>query len=184
MFSQMILNVVIGSAILGLLIYRQLRARPVRANQRLLLALAVLGLVETVQYMQQQHAGSAASSRLPAAWCWRASSVRFGPRRSGLSALSDWTRRLCRRSVRRESERQQAGHRGPKPTAAWPTTPASPAPFPSMLKFSRSTPARAGRCCAGYPDYAVRVTMRAGRRPAPGSSSTSAAGLRRPSFRC
>jgi hypothetical protein len=60
MSSQSLLYLVIGVAVLGLLIYRQLRARPVRGNQRIVLILVVVGLIETVQYLQKLHAGSAA----------------------------------------------------------------------------------------------------------------------------
>jgi hypothetical protein len=60
MSSQSLLYLVIGVAVLGLLIYRQLRARPVRGNQRIVLILVIIGLVETVQYIQKLHAGSAA----------------------------------------------------------------------------------------------------------------------------
>ncbi len=60
MSSQTTLNLVIGIAVLGLLIYRQLQARPVRGNQRLVLVLAAIGLIEAVQYMQKLHSGSAA----------------------------------------------------------------------------------------------------------------------------
>jgi len=60
MSSQTLLYVVIGVAVLALLIYRQLRARPVRGSQRLVAILVVIGLIEAVQYMQKLHAGSAA----------------------------------------------------------------------------------------------------------------------------
>lgn len=60
MSSQTVLELAIGVAVLGLLIYRQLRARPVRGNQRIMLILVVIGLIEAVQYMQNLHAGSAA----------------------------------------------------------------------------------------------------------------------------
>jgi len=60
MSSQAILNLVTGVAMLALLIYRQLRARPVRGNQRLMLVLAVIGLIEAAQYMQKVHSSSAA----------------------------------------------------------------------------------------------------------------------------
>jgi hypothetical protein len=60
MSSQTTLNLVIGVAVLGLLIYRQLRSRPVRGNQRLVLALVVIGLIEAVEYMQRPHSGSIA----------------------------------------------------------------------------------------------------------------------------
>jgi hypothetical protein len=60
MSSQSLLYLVIGVAVLGLLIYRQLRARPVRGNQRIVLILVVVGLIEAVQYFHKLHAGSAA----------------------------------------------------------------------------------------------------------------------------
>jgi hypothetical protein len=60
MSSQTMLDLILGIAILGLLIYRQLRARPVRGNQRLVLVLVVIGLIEAVQYLQKLHSGSAA----------------------------------------------------------------------------------------------------------------------------
>lgn len=60
MSSQTLLYLVIGVAVLGLLIYRNLVARPVRGNQRLVLILVVIGLIEAEQYMQKLHAGSAA----------------------------------------------------------------------------------------------------------------------------
>jgi hypothetical protein len=60
MSSQSLLYLVIGVAVLGLFIYRQLIARPVRGNQRIVLILVIVGLVEAVQYVQKLHAGSAA----------------------------------------------------------------------------------------------------------------------------
>ncbi|HUB39343.1 MAG TPA: hypothetical protein VMA72_10875 [Streptosporangiaceae bacterium] len=60
MSSQSLLYLVIGVAVLGLLIYRQLRARPVQGNQRIVLVLVIVGLIETAQYLQKLHAGSAA----------------------------------------------------------------------------------------------------------------------------
>jgi uncharacterized membrane protein len=59
MSSQTLTYLVIGVAVLGLLIYRQLVARPVRANQRLVLILLVIGLIEAVQYLQRVHTGAA-----------------------------------------------------------------------------------------------------------------------------
>jgi hypothetical protein len=50
--SQTVLQLVIGVVILGLLVYRQLRSRPLRANPRLLVILFVIGLLETYQYFQ------------------------------------------------------------------------------------------------------------------------------------
>ncbi len=56
MTSQTLLYLIIGVAFLGLLIYRNLVARPVRqASQRLYLILGVIGIIETVQYMQKNH---------------------------------------------------------------------------------------------------------------------------------
>jgi hypothetical protein len=60
MSSQSLLYLVIGVAVLGLLIYRQLSARPVHGNQRIVLILVITGLIETAQYLQKPHAGSAA----------------------------------------------------------------------------------------------------------------------------
>jgi len=60
MSSQTLTYLVIGVAVLGLLIYRQLVPRPVRGNQRVVLILGVIGLVEAVQYLQKLHAGTAA----------------------------------------------------------------------------------------------------------------------------
>jgi peptidoglycan/LPS O-acetylase OafA/YrhL len=60
MSSQSLFYLVIGVAVLGLLIFRQLRARPVRGNQRIVLILVIIGLVETVQHLQKTHTGSAA----------------------------------------------------------------------------------------------------------------------------
>ena len=60
MSSQTVLYLVIGVAVLGLIIYRQMVARPVQASQRLMLILVVIGLIEAAQYWQRVHAGSAA----------------------------------------------------------------------------------------------------------------------------
>jgi hypothetical protein len=60
MSSQSLLYLVVGIAVLGVLIYRQLRVRPVRGSQRIVLVLVIIGLVEAVQYVQKLHAGSAA----------------------------------------------------------------------------------------------------------------------------
>jgi hypothetical protein len=64
MSSQSLLYLVIGVAVLGLLIYRQLVARPVRGNQRIVLILVIIGLIETAQYLQKERAGSAAIAAL------------------------------------------------------------------------------------------------------------------------
>jgi drug/metabolite transporter (DMT)-like permease len=59
MNSQTLFELVIGVAVLGLLIYRNLRARPVRqANQRIYLVLGVVGVVETFQYLNNHHTGA------------------------------------------------------------------------------------------------------------------------------
>ena len=59
MNSQTLLYLVIGVAVLGLLIFRNLRAQPVRQlNQRLFIILGVIGLIEAYQYLSQHHAGS------------------------------------------------------------------------------------------------------------------------------
>jgi hypothetical protein len=56
MNSQTLLYLVIGVAVLGLLIYRNLVARPVRqGNQRIFLILGIVGIIETVEYMQKNH---------------------------------------------------------------------------------------------------------------------------------
>lgn len=60
MSSQTVLDLVVGLLVLGLLVYRQLQSRPVRGNQRLLLILLVVGLLETSAYFQRAHAGSVA----------------------------------------------------------------------------------------------------------------------------
>ncbi len=56
MNSQTLLSLVIGVAVLGLLIFRNLRARPVRqANQRLYLILGVIGVIQTIEYLGNHH---------------------------------------------------------------------------------------------------------------------------------
>jgi hypothetical protein len=56
MSSQTLLYIIIGVAVVGLLIYRNLMARPVRgANQRLYLILGIIGIIQTVDYMQHNH---------------------------------------------------------------------------------------------------------------------------------
>lgn len=54
--TQTLLYLILGIAVLGLLIVRNLSARPVRQrNQRLYLILGVVGVIQTVQYMQHHH---------------------------------------------------------------------------------------------------------------------------------
>ncbi|HXZ66659.1 MAG TPA: hypothetical protein VEH05_18110 [Streptosporangiaceae bacterium] len=60
MSSQTTFELVLGIVVLGLLVYRQLRARPLRGSQRLLLILLIIGVIETGEYLQHQHAGTAA----------------------------------------------------------------------------------------------------------------------------
>jgi hypothetical protein len=52
------LDIILGVLVLGLVIYRQLVARPINARGlRLLVVLAVIGVVETVEYLQKYHSG-------------------------------------------------------------------------------------------------------------------------------
>lgn len=56
MNSQTLLYLLIGVAVLGLLIYRNLVARPVRqGRQRLYLILGVIGIIQTVDYLRGHH---------------------------------------------------------------------------------------------------------------------------------
>jgi len=48
-------NLLIGIAVLALLVYRQLQVRPVRANFRLPLILAVIGVIELTQFLKHEH---------------------------------------------------------------------------------------------------------------------------------
>jgi len=55
----MITDIVLGVAVLALLIYRQLAARPVNAsNLRILAILGVIGVVQTAQFLGQNHSGA------------------------------------------------------------------------------------------------------------------------------
>jgi hypothetical protein len=57
--SQVLTNVVLGVAVLGLLIYRQLVARRVSASSlRLTLILGVIGIIEAVNYLSKHHGGA------------------------------------------------------------------------------------------------------------------------------
>lgn len=49
------LSLVIGILVLGLVIYRQMRVRPVRSNYRIMIILAAIGLIETAQYLKGVH---------------------------------------------------------------------------------------------------------------------------------
>jgi hypothetical protein len=56
MNTQTLLSLLIGVAFVGLLIYRNLVARPVRQNNpRLYVILGILGLIETVDFIQKNH---------------------------------------------------------------------------------------------------------------------------------
>ena len=48
-------NLLIGLAVLVLLVYRQLQVRPVRANFRLPLILAVIGVIQLTQFLKHDH---------------------------------------------------------------------------------------------------------------------------------
>lgn len=64
MSSQTVLDLVIGLVVLGLLIFRQLQSRPVRGNQRLLLVLLVVGVIEMSSGLQRVHVGPATVAAL------------------------------------------------------------------------------------------------------------------------
>src|SRR5205823_7882288 len=52
----LVLDVILGLAVLALLIYRQLAARPVNASAlRLIAILAVIGLIQTYQFLSKGH---------------------------------------------------------------------------------------------------------------------------------
>jgi hypothetical protein len=60
-----VLEIVLGVVVLGLLIYRQLSARPVNATGlRLVVILAVIGVAETAGYLQKYHSGTATYAAL------------------------------------------------------------------------------------------------------------------------
>jgi hypothetical protein len=50
-------DILIGLAVLGLILYRQLQVRPVRDNMRLPAILAVIGVIELAQYLQHRPHG-------------------------------------------------------------------------------------------------------------------------------
>jgi hypothetical protein len=59
------LDIVLGVLVLGLVIYRQLVARPLNARGlRLVAILAIIGVVETVNYLQKYHGGTWAYAAL------------------------------------------------------------------------------------------------------------------------
>jgi UDP-N-acetylmuramyl pentapeptide phosphotransferase/UDP-N-acetylglucosamine-1-phosphate transferase len=53
------IQIVIGVVVLALLIYRQLRTRPVNASGlRIVAIIGAIGLIETYQFLQHHHAGA------------------------------------------------------------------------------------------------------------------------------
>lgn len=64
MSSQTALDLVIGLVVFGLLVFRQLQSRPVRGNERLLMILLVVGLVETAYGLEKVHTGPATVAAL------------------------------------------------------------------------------------------------------------------------
>jgi hypothetical protein len=53
--ASIAVNLLIGLAVLALLVYRQLQVRPVRANFRLPLILAVIGVIQLSQFLKNDH---------------------------------------------------------------------------------------------------------------------------------
>ncbi len=60
----MLLNVLIGLAVLALLMARQLRTRKVNGSWRILVVLAVIGVIEAEQFLRVSHAGTATYAAL------------------------------------------------------------------------------------------------------------------------
>ncbi len=60
MTTTTIVSVLVGVAVAGLLVVRQLRAQPVNANMRLPLILGIIGLIELTNYLNKSHVGSIA----------------------------------------------------------------------------------------------------------------------------
>jgi hypothetical protein len=55
--TVLVVDVILGVAVLVLLIYRQLSTRPVNASTlRLIAILAIIGLLQTVQFLSRNHA--------------------------------------------------------------------------------------------------------------------------------
>jgi hypothetical protein len=83
------LDIILGVLVLGLVIYRQLVARPINARGlRLLAILGVIGLIETVGYLQKYHGGTGtyaalAGSLVLAAVFGVLRAARCGPRATG-----------------------------------------------------------------------------------------------------
>lgn len=53
--ASIAVNLLVGLAVLALLVYRQLQVRPVRANFRLPLILAVIGVIQLTQFLKHDH---------------------------------------------------------------------------------------------------------------------------------
>jgi hypothetical protein len=52
-------DIVLGVVVLGLLIYRQLRSRPINANGlRIVAILAVIGVIQAYQFLDKHHSGT------------------------------------------------------------------------------------------------------------------------------
>jgi hypothetical protein len=59
------LDVILGLVVLALLIYRQLRSRPVSASGlRLIAILVVIGVIQTYQFLDKHHSGAVAYAAL------------------------------------------------------------------------------------------------------------------------
>ena len=56
MTGSVLPDLVVGVVILGLLVYRQLKVRPVRARARITLILAVLGVSQVASFLSAHHA--------------------------------------------------------------------------------------------------------------------------------
>jgi hypothetical protein len=62
--STTVVNLVIGLAVLGFILYRQMQVRPVKASMRLPLILAVIGVIELGQFLQHHKHGPAVYAAL------------------------------------------------------------------------------------------------------------------------
>jgi hypothetical protein len=62
--STTLISILVGVAVAALLVVRQLRAQPLNATFRLPLILAVIGLIELVEYLDKHHPGGVAYGAL------------------------------------------------------------------------------------------------------------------------